>query len=676
MKKSILPELLAPAGSSLAFDAAIDGGADAIYVGGLAFNARINAKNFTPDELREAIARAHAYGVKVYVAANTMIFDRELDGYLKAAEQAYLFGADALIVADIGAAREVSRRIPIELHASTQMAGHNVAAAEILHKTGFSRMVLAREMSRDDIAHFCKNSPIEAEVFVHGALCVCHSGQCLFSSVVGGRSGNRGECAQPCRLPYGRGKKESYPLSLKDLSLAEHLRELCDMGVASLKIEGRMKSPEYVRDVTRIWRTLLDEGRDASPEDMRELAKIFSRGGFTDGYYRKKITSNMLGVRSEEDKRESGLLAPFSSIERKISIDFFASIKRGERTSLTARLGDREVCVRGDMPSDAINAPLTRDTVVRNISKLGATPYKLARLELDLDEGLMLPISSLNALRRAAIDAIAPENTRTHKDMILPDGMLVPERNKQKNEVRRSALFYDPSAIPDEAEGFFEQIFVPLENYEKAWKKANGVMVPEVIFDSELKEVDEMLKKAKELGAKYALVGNIGHIALAQKYGFILWGDIRLNVANPASSATFEGLGLEELIVSPEMSLAQQRDMLGKVRSVVYGRLPLMINEKCVGKELGGCESCKNRQTSLRDRRGVEFPVRRRYPHRSVIFNSVPIYMGDRESELRSAGIYARHFIFSVESKEESAKIIADHISKSTVKSMSFRRIR
>ena len=240
-KSKKLPELLAPAGSPLALRAAIEGGADAIYLGGSAFNARMNAKNFTLDELKEGVELAHCYGVKVYIAANTLVFDREREDFLRAAEQVYLLGADALIVADIGMAHELKKRIPIDLHASTQMSGHSVDAAEALAKAGFCRMVCAREMSSEDIKDFCRRSPIEAEVFVHGALCVSTSGQCLFSSIVGGRSGNRGECAQPCRLPYGSSARtQSYPLSLKDLSLAQHVRELCNAGVASLKIEGQV----------------------------------------------------------------------------------------------------------------------------------------------------------------------------------------------------------------------------------------------------------------------------------------------------------------------------------------------------------------------------------------------------------------------------------------------------
>ena len=675
MEKRILPELLAPAGSPLALDAAIEGGADAIYVGGLAFNARINAKNFTPEELRESIARAHAYGVKIYIAANTLIHDRELDEYLRAAEQAYLFGADALIVADLGAARELKKRIPIELHASTQVSGHNVEAAKLLAEVGFSRMVCAREMSREDIAHFCKNSPIEAEVFVHGALCVCHSGQCLFSSVVGGRSGNRGECAQPCRLPFKNEKgRDYYPLSLKDLSLATHLQELCDMGVASLKIEGRMKSPEYVRDVTRIWRRLLDEGRNASPEDMRELAKIFSRGGFSDGYYEKKINSSMLGVRSESDKKDSSALAPFSKIERKIPITLRASLKSSEPIRLTASTEGASVTVEGEIPQTAINAPLSRETVERNLSKLGGTAYALESIDIELDDGLMLPISSLNALRRAAIEKLAPGNCRSEEDLIESEHSF-PKGKKQKS-VSRHAVFYDASAIPAEAEDFFENIFIPLEDYANWGRDGFGVLMPEVVYDSEREKVAKMLKNAKEKGATAALVGNLGHISLVREAGLEIYGDFRLNIYNNSTVSALEELGVGRMLTSPELSLAQQRDIYGDTASFVYGRIPLMITEKCVGKEIGGCEVCKSGKAVLRDRRGVEFPVLQRFEHRSAIFNSVPIYMGDRADQLRAHGLAAQCFLFTTESKSEIARLIEDYKKGRAAQDKQYKRIR
>ncbi len=648
------PELLCPAGSPLAFRAAIEGGADAIYVGGTAFNARIHAKNFTPDELREHIELAHAYGVKVYVAANTLIYDRELDTMLRAAETAYLTGADALIVADVGAARLIRDRIPIPLHASTQLSGHNVDAARLLAAAGFSRMVCAREMSRQDLHTFCEASPIEAEVFVHGALCVCHSGQCLFSSLVGGRSGNRGECAQPCRLPFSAKGGESYPLSLKDLSLARHIPELSAMGVASFKIEGRMKSPEYVRDVARIWRRLIDENRGADDTDMTELAAVFSRGGFTDGYYTDRIGRGMLGVRSSEDKQSSRDLAPFEGLTKKIPLSLSVSILADTPARLKARTGDgKEVSREGEIPQAARTAPLDEAAVRRSFSRLGNTPYAAESVDVTLGEGLMMPVSAMNALRRAVIDALSapPGETRSEKDF-LPVEKRIPQKSEKK--ASRTAVFYRPESIPDEAAQYFDVIYTPLDAYDG---RTNGVFLPPVIFDGERERIVEGLKKAREMGAEHLLLGNLGHLALAKESGFTLHGDLRLNVTNRESLSVLRELGLGDVILSPELTLPQLRDLSGG-RAVIYGRVPLMVTEKCVGKELGDCASCTDGRLTLTDRRGVRFPVLREWQHRSLIVNSVPVYMADRADDLRRAGLSSYHFIFTVESKKQAADVI------------------
>ncbi len=297
-----LPELLAPCGSPASVDAAILGGADAVYLGGAAFNARINARNFGDAALREAVVRCHSSGVRVYCTLNTQIYDREMNDALRYAAFLYEAGTDALIVADLGLASLLRRCLPgIPLHASTQASGHSAAAACALADLGFSRMVCARELSAENIARLVRDSPIETEMFVHGALCVSHSGQCLLSYVMGGRSGNRGECAQPCRLSYNG----SYPLSLRDVCLAGHIPEIIAGGITSLKIEGRMKSPEYVYEVTAAYRRLIDSGRSASPDELKKLSSVFSRSGFTDGYYKKKTDAGMLGVRSERDKAET-----------------------------------------------------------------------------------------------------------------------------------------------------------------------------------------------------------------------------------------------------------------------------------------------------------------------------------------------------------------------------------
>lgn len=645
------PELLCPAGSPAAFDAAIEAGADAIYIGGSEFNARINAKNFNDEEMRSAIERAHAYGVKVYLAANTLIYDREMKSFMGAAEKAYLYGADALIVADIGAASLIKRYMPeLELHASTQLSGHGVDAARRLAEAGFSRMVCAREMSADDIRRFTENSPIEAEVFVHGALCVCHSGQCLFSSLVGKRSGNRGECAQPCRLPYKTESGNGYPLSLKDLCLAEHVTELIDMGVASFKIEGRMKSPEYVRDVASIWRRLIDERRDATREEMEALEKIFSRGGFTDGYYKRVIGIQMMGVRSDENKRDTRELIPFEGITRKIGVELEARIEKGKPMSLTVL--PQNITVTGDIPEEAINAPTDAVTVERCLRKLGGTPYEAKRVEIKIDSGLMIPISKLNALRRAAVDAIA-QRLSPKREGARADVEVSGSKGVRKNT--RSAVFYNPEAITDKAREYFDIIYTPLLGHNG---RSNGVILPAVVFDSEREDVLVLLRRACALGADHALVGNIGHLDLVLKAGLIPHGDMRLNVTNDASMAYCESLGFEDVILSPELSMSAMRDIGGASAATVYGRVPLMVTEKCVGMELGGCNECQNGKTELVDRRNVSFPVRREYKHRSLIFNSVPIFMGDKKSELDKAKLSMRHFIFLDETPEEVDEII------------------
>ena len=291
-------ELLAPAGSYEALVAAVENGADAVYFGTSLFNARMMAKNFSREDVANAVTYCHERGVLCYVTMNTAITDRQMKDALNQVQFLYEAGVDALIVADLGLASEIHKSLPdFPIHASTQCSAHNVDAVRFLSELGFSRAVVARELDKENLSTICQQSPIEIEAFVHGALCVSQSGQCLFSSFIGGRSGNRGECAQPCRMSYN-GK---FPLSLKDLSLAEHITELVAMGVASLKIEGRMKSPDYVGRVVRIFRRLLDEERNATKDEMASLAEIFSRSGFTDGYYTKKIGPSMLGVRTERD---------------------------------------------------------------------------------------------------------------------------------------------------------------------------------------------------------------------------------------------------------------------------------------------------------------------------------------------------------------------------------------
>lgn len=651
-------ELLCPAGSPTALAAAIEGGADAVYLGGTAFNARIHAHNFTREELQDGIALAHAYGVKVYVTANTLIYDREMDGLLRAAEDACLCGADALILADWGAAMQIRRRIPIELHASTQMSGHSTEAARRLADAGFSRMVCAREMSREDLRTLVSRSPIETEVFVHGALCVCHSGQCLFSSLVGGRSGNRGECAQPCRLPFLTPKgKNPYPLSLKDLSLAEHVPELIEMGIASLKIEGRMKSPEYVRDVTRIWRRLIDEHRGADAAEMRALASVFSRGGFTDGYYMGRIGGAMMGVRSESDKQTTRTAEPFTGLTKKIPLSVQVTVRRGIPIGLIAQTDTgRSVTVMGEIPQEARTAPLDRETVARCMGKWGNTPYTAQQISVCLEEGLMLPISSLNALRRQAAEALAQACRPTPRMLAVQEEPRGSNVRCPEASMGRSAVFYRPDRIPEEANSFFDILYTPLFAYREG---TNGVLLPPVIYDRDRDEVSRQLMQVREMGARYALIANIGQASLVKDCGLTPMGDLRLNITNSGSAAYWETQGITDRILSPELTLSQMRDIGGNSRAVVYGRLPLMVTEKCVGKEIADCATCQNGKLELTDRRRVRFPILREWKHRSLIVNSVPVWMADRQAELAQYRIRGQHFLFTVETREQILRVLA-----------------
>ncbi len=665
MKDFKLPELLSPAGSFQAFEAAIDGGADAIYVGGASFNARANAKNFSDEELSEAIRLAHLYGVKVYQTINIMIHGRETSELLRAAERSAEIGVDAFIVSDVGAAKLIHDRLPdMPLHGSTQMSVHNTDGAKLLSMLGFTRVVPARELSKRDIQTLVDENPLEVEIFIHGAMCVSHSGQCLFSSLVGGRSGNRGLCAQPCRLPYANIDNrvgDKYPLSLKDMSLATHVREIIESGVSSLKIEGRMKSPEYVRGVTKIWRKLLDEGRDATSDDVRELAELFSRGGFSDGYYTENIDRKMLGVRSEEDKQASRELEKFNKITRKLPVDMKVSLKNGKPSKLTLVYRDKSVTVEGDLPQAAINAPIDEFTVKKCMAKLGDSCFVLGNIEIDLGERLMMPISQLNALRRSAVSAL-------EERMIDPIPIKVEQINAPEPisaaKKQRVGRFSTVEQITDSAREFFDVILLPLDRFEPI---SNGFIMPPVIFDSEKERAIGLIKKAVENGAKYAIVTNLGQIEMLKAYApeATLIADFRFNVGNSHSVRFFEDLGFESVVLSVELTLPQIRDIKGAKAVITYGRIPLMTLEKCVIKELygdkHGCDVCSHNKAEMKDRRGFVFPIVREFPHRNVVLNSLPTQMSDREQELLSAGVTDRHFLFTVETPEEVDSVIEEH---------------
>ena len=659
-RKDKLPELLAPAGDFECLVAAVKGGADAVYVGGKSFGARAFAKNFEIDELARAVVYCHIHGVRLYVTLNTLLTDGELEGAVEFATELYRIGVDALIVCDLGLVRLLRLRLPdMELHASTQMSVHNSLGADEAYRMGCTRVVLAREVSGADIKRITDKCLPEIEVFLHGALCVCHSGQCLFSSLVGGRSGNRGECAQPCRLPYGKG----YPLSLCDLSLASHIPELIESGVASLKIEGRMKSPDYVYTVTSIYRRLLDGHRAATDSENIALARAFSRGGFTDGYFTGKISSrSMLGVRSEEDKQATRESETREYTPTRVRILAKCTIKRGEpsRLELTLPSGrrttERSAFATGAVPEEARSAPLDAEGVKARLCKMGNTPFSLDAedITLELDDGINLAPSAINALRRDAVSALEGVDKRSlplppASEPSVPDAQIV-------EGVRVTAMFHDPDVYSALTEADLEGVdvaFLPLFRLTECPSTPEGVAIPPVVMEGELDEVMKLLSDAHSVGVKYALVSNIGHISLAKSAGLVAFGDFRLNITNRYTGGVLSELGVNNCILSPELTAPAARQLGGSV--ITLGRIPLMLTERCFMRDSFGCDACS--RCSLTDRKGAAFPMMREYRHRTVIFNSAITYMGDKEQELRGR-LYGRHFIFSVESVKETRALL------------------
>jgi len=664
-----LPELLAPAGSPEALHAAIEGGADAVYFGSVRFSARMRARNFDNSEIADAIALCRAHGVKSYITVNTRLRDGEIEPLLETVSVLNEAGADALIIADLGAASLIRQRFPdLPLHASTQLSGVSSADATELFRLGFSRMVCPRELSIGQIAALCGKSPLEIEMFIHGAHCVSFSGQCMLSYAMGGRSGNRGECAQPCRLPFrvhteSNGCSSEYPLSLKDMCLASHIREIILSGAASLKIEGRQKSADYVYGVTRTYRRLLDERRDATPAEIAELAALFSRDGFTDGYFRSDYRS-MLGVRRADDTDASRRAPAFPGLQRKIPLDAALSLRRDTPASLTLSDGTRNVTVSGVVPAAARTAPIDADSAKKNIAKFGATPYVLRTFCAAIDDGLFYTPAQLNALRRRAVDAWnAPPGRRT---LSTAETASAAGRTAghTAGRIRCTAEFLSPAQIPPEAEEFFDEIYLPLRCRTKEY----SAILPPYAPDKTLSQLSAALSIAMPPSV---MVHSPAQIALAKKAGIPAFASLRLNVFNGRCAREIHALGADLVTMSPEIPLGAVRDAAVPKAVIAYGRLPLMLTLRCAISDGGAyCRSCqaggfadgheKNHlcMASLTDRTGTSFPLVGMYDCTGVLYNSVPLYMADRQSALRGTGADVHHFIFSTETKAEAAAVI------------------
>ena len=670
-------ELLSPAGSLDALHAAVCNGADAVYLGVDAFNARHGARNFTLDELPDVVRYCHVRGVAVHLTLNTLVTDREMPDaaeYIAAAARA---GVDAFIVQDLGMVSLCHQIAPkVALHASTQMSLHSLEGVREAAELGLSRAVLARELPRDAIAFICRNSPIEIEVFVHGALCMCYSGQCYMSSVIGRRSGNRGQCAQPCRLPYGYDRfEDKYPLSLRDNCLIRYLGELDRMGVASIKIEGRMKRPEYVATVTGIYREALD-GADVGRGQMEALRAAFSRQGFTQGYYEGAPGRQMFGTRLPEQENKALLQsarATYESIEpQRVPVQFYAIAARGQNLMVAAQDGNGNICkAQGDVPQEAERRAITPEELAARLSKTGGTPYVCQGVRSVVDPGLSVSAAELNRLRRevlAHLSAVrgrraAPEIGKYHEPVkfsgqktqpvltvsVLKASQITPQMLRLK-----PAMIYAPLSEILEQQALFRKLIKDGQPV--------AVTLPRVIRDDETRELLGDLQDAAALGIRRALIGNLGHLPLVLSRGMEPAADFGMNLFNSRAAEQLLHLGFVSCTASFELSLPQLRDLSKPLpmEMIVYGRLPLMLTENCLIKNRTGACTCHAGPVKLIDRMGEEFRVVRDCGTcRSVVLNGKKLYLLDKKENVRRFGLWALRLSFTTENTGEVNSVLS-----------------
>ena len=655
-------EILSPVGNREMLYAAVRSGADAVYLGAKDFSARRNAENFTAEELEEVVKYCHIRNVKVYLTLNILIKDNELELAFDLAKNAYNMGVDGIIIQDLGLARILHEKIPdLKLHASTQMSVHSVSALPILKKLGFTQVVVSREMSKENIKEFCEEArklEITVEVFVHGALCMSVSGQCLLSAFLGSRSGNRGLCAGPCRLPFKAENGTGYDLSLKDLSLIDHLRELYDLGVRSFKIEGRMKRPEYVAAATHCCKEALEKG--VVDKNLNETLKnVFSRQGFTDGYYKNMLGRDMFGTRTKDDVVSANDAFPilheiYRNERQSVQIGLKAKIKKDEPISLTLTDNENEVTVFGNMPQNAVNKPLSAEDALENLGKFGGTAYLNVGGGIQIDDGLFVPKGELNALRREAVELLDQKRGEIKTKMSNAVYSAPEKTEKNLKTPKIFARFENAEQIPENLNGI-DAIIFPLEQNPDDLNLKNIeliVDIPRGIKDE--KVIEKRLLLFAEKGFKTALCGNLAAVEIAQNCGFNVIGDTGLNVTNSESLKTLENLEINRALISSEELISDILSLNGNIEKgiVAYGNIPLMLFKNCPLKNGISCDKC-DKNGVLTDRMGTKFPVRCRMGF-SELLNSVPIYLADRKDELLGLDFIVLYFTREDKAQTES----------------------
>ena len=635
------PEVLSPVGNKEMLTAAVRSGADAVYLGLCEFNARRNAENFTLDDLKDVVEYCHIRGVKVYLTLNIAIKDTEFENAVSEAVAAAKCNIDGIIIADMGLASVLKNVIPdVPLHASTQMTVHSPSALTALKAAGFKRVVVSREMSRRELAEFCSVAQelnIEVEAFVHGALCMCMSGQCLLSAMLGGRSGNRGLCAGPCRLPFKVQNGSGYDLSLKDLSLIPHITELEQMGVKSFKIEGRMKKPEYVAAATAACRQMLDNG-NVDERLSQALEKVFSRSGFTDGYYTEKLGKNMFGIRTKEDISASDdvlsyLHGIYRNERQSVEITGNIQITSDNGIKFTVNDGSNTVTVYGDKPEFAINKPSTESRIYEQLAKTGNTPYKFKDISAEIESGLSVRASSLNAIRRNALEqlnaaraAFTPVSSNSFA--LSCDAVTYAAKNTA-TVARLDNISQCTPAVQK-----CDMVTVPIDTNVSLIPQGCTFAVEMPRGISKERYIESRLKDFKEVGVQIAVCHTLTSVVLANRHGFKIVGGFGLNIFNSYTVNYYADNGAVAITVSSEMLLSDIRSVESNIPKgiISYGQIPLMLMRNCPVKNGTGCDNC-GRNSNITDRKQVSFPIRCRNGY-SELLNSKVIWLADRKKEV------------------------------------------
>lgn len=668
-------EILAPVGSREMLVAAVASGADAVYMGYAGFNARSSAENQSAETLAEAVSYCHARGVRVHVAMNTTVYGRELPALEQAARAVAASGVDAVICQDLAVAGLLRRIAPqLPLHGSTQMSVHTLAGAKQLAEMGFTRAILARELSLPEIEHITKHCGIETEVFVHGALCMSVSGQCYLSAFLGGRSGNRGSCAGPCRLPFDASPiPEGMPgrlhhLSLKDNSVIDRLPELQALGVASAKIEGRLRTPEYVAAAV----DACVSARMGHAYDRALLQGAFSRSGFTDGYLNGKINGSMFGVRSEADAEATKKALPalrelYRRERQRVPVRFVLELEEyGVKLSATDADGNKAVAYGEAEPQPARTDPAA--ALQRSLEKCGGTPFYAEKCEIRMEGGpWFVPGSAVNDLRRTVLEKLLQKREQAKPwpvtDYRLPAALYAVQRTVPARKTVK-ARFAAWQQVPEEKLSLLDTLILPIAEAERVpaeYRSMTVLELPRVMFGPLEADTARRIEATQSMGFAGYEANNIAHINLLRGTGLPVYGGLGLNVTNPLAAQEYAELGLAGLLILPEVKESdllpiapQKNDKPIPTGAMVYGHMPLMLTRACPLHNLHDCAKCK-KQGELTDRKAKKFPVRCGLGVRTI-YNPIPIYMGDKPEALAVDFSYLH---FTIEEKARAAEVLA-----------------